>query len=64
MEKYPHYQAICDALENGKYRPLIPEWSQFCEILGDEIQLVIDGELSVGECATEAQNKLEELLGK
>ena len=64
LEKYPHYQAICDALENGKYRPMIPEWSQFCEILGDEIQLVIDGELSAGECASEAQNKLEELLGE
>ena len=64
LESFPQYEAVCDALENGVYRPIMEEWSDFCKILGAEMKEIMDGRKSVDDGLADAQTKLEEMLGQ
>ena len=60
----PHLAVICDALENGIYRPVMEEWPNFYTILGQEMRKMIGGEISVDDGLNLAQQELESMLGK
>ena len=62
LAKYPQYEAVLSALENGIYRPVMEEWTQFYTVLGNELKMIFDGRLSIEEGLEEAQEKLENLL--
>ncbi len=62
LEKYPQYEAVCDALENGVYRPIMEEWSDFYQILGTEMKEIIEGRKDVEEGLADAQEELEDEL--
>ncbi|MBP5702474.1 MAG: extracellular solute-binding protein, partial [Lachnospiraceae bacterium] len=58
----PHLEEICEALDNGIYRPVIKEWPVFYAILGEKMKKIIDGELSLDEGLLLAQTELEVLM--
>ena len=58
----PHLEEICEALDNGIYRPVIKEWPVFYAILGEKMEKIIDGELSVDDGLLLAQTELEVLM--
>lgn len=58
----PHLDEICEALDNGVYRPVIKEWPVFYAILGEKMKKIIDGELSVDDGLLLAQTELEVLM--
>lgn len=62
LKTYPQYETVCAALETGVYRPVIAEWAQFTNILGAEMDTVIQGTKSMDDALTTAQAQLEELL--
>ena len=62
LELNPHLNEICEALDNGIYRPVIKEWPVFYTILGDKIKKITDGELSVDDGLLLAQTELEVLM--
>ena len=64
LEKYPHYKVVCQALENGIYRPVMKEWPQFYTILGNQMRAIINGEKLVREGLDDAQTELEILMIK
>ena len=64
VSKFPQYSAVCAALESGTYRPIMMEWSQFYTILGEEMDQIIKGEVSVDDGLAAAQEKLTELMSK
>ncbi len=63
LEKYPQYEEVRDALENGIYRPIMVEWPDMYGILGAKMADIIDGNLSVEEGLKQAQQELEALPG-
>lgn len=62
LKMYPEFEAVCDALERGKYRPILAEWNDFCEILGTQMRRSIQGECKAEEALEEAQKQLKKLL--
>ena len=58
----PHLDEICEALDNGIYRPAIKEWPVFYAILGEKMKQIIDGEISVDDGLLLAQTELEVLM--
>lgn len=64
LEKYPQYEDVCAALQNGKYRPIISNWSDFMEILGPHLNEIFQGEVTIDDGLNQAQSELEELMGK
>ena len=58
----PHLSVLCTALENGKYRPVMQEWSRFYTILGKEMKRIMDGEMSVEDGLNVAQEELEDMM--
>ena len=64
LEKFPQYEVVCNALEGGVYRPVMEEWSDFCAILGKEMELIFSGEKSVTEGLEYAQRQLESTLNQ
>ena len=62
LAKYPHLETVCGALETGVYRPVIAEWAEFTNILGTEMDSVIQGVKSMDQGLTDAQAALEDLL--
>ncbi len=58
----PHFEAICTALENGIYRPVIREWPRFYTILGTEMKKMMNGSISVADGLKLAQESLEALM--
>lgn len=58
----PPFKAVCTALENGVYRPVMKEWPSFYTILGNEMEKIISGEKSVDAGLEDAQKELEEML--
>ena len=59
LEEFPQYEAVCNALENGIYRPIMVEWPAFYEILGTEMNQIINGEKGIKEGLADAQRQLE-----
>lgn len=62
LQKFPEYEMVCDGLENGVYRPVIVEWTEFCDILGPEMKAFLDGKKTVETALSDAQEKLDELF--
>jgi ABC-type glycerol-3-phosphate transport system substrate-binding protein len=62
LQKFPQYEAVCDALEGGVYRPVMEKWSDFYTILGREMKEIIDGKKTVPVALEAAQRELEEML--
>ena len=62
LQKFPQYKTVCDALEGGVYRPIMEEWSDFYNILGEEMKKIISKEQSVEDGLKKAQVRLEEML--
>ena len=63
LAKYPHLETVCGALETGVYRPVIAEWAEFTNILGTEMDSVIQGVKTMDQGLADAQAALEDLLG-
>lgn len=63
LESYPHLETVCGALETGKYRPAISEWTEFTNILGTEMDYIIQGQKTIDDGLAEAQSQLENLMG-
>ena len=62
LAKYPHLETVCGALEPGVYRPVIAEWAEFTNILGTEMDSVIQGVKAMDQGLADAQAALEDLL--
>ncbi len=62
LAKYPHLETVCGALETGVYRPVIAEWAEFTNILGTEMDSVIQGVKAMNQGLADAQAALEDLL--
>ena len=63
LQTYPHLETVCGALETGVYRPAIEEWTQFTNILGQEMDNIIQGIKSLDDGLADAQSALEDLMG-
>ena len=63
LEKFPQYEAVCVALEEGVYRPIIEYWPSFYTILGEHMRQIINGDVSVDKGLADAQKELEGLVG-
>lgn len=62
LETYPHLETVCGALETGVYRPVIEEWTEFTNILGTEMDNVIQGTKTIDQGLADAQSLLEDLM--
>ena len=62
LETYPHLETVCGALQTGVYRPVIEEWTQFTNILGTEMDNIIQGTKTMDEALAYAQEQLEQLM--
>ena len=62
LAEYPHLSIVCDALDQGVYRPAIEEWTDFTNILGTEMGNIMAGVKTVDEGLADAQTQLEELM--
>ena len=62
LETYPHLETVCGALQTGVYRPVIEEWTQFTNILGTEMDNIIQGTKTLDEALSYAQEQLEQLM--
>lgn len=63
LKEYPHLSTVCDALDQGVYRPAIAEWTEFTNILGAEMGNVMAGTKTVEQGLQDAQTQLEGLMG-
>jgi len=61
LETYPHLQTVCGALETGVYRPVIEEWTEFTNILGTEMDNIIQGTKTMDEALAYDVVKTKEL---
>ena len=62
LQTYPHLETVCGALKTGVYRPVIEEWTQFTNILGTEMDNIIQGTKTMDEALSYAQEQLEQLM--
>lgn len=62
LKDYPHLSTVCDALDQGVYRPAIAEWTEFTNILGAEMGNIIAGTKTVDQGLKDAQDQLENLM--
>ncbi|OUP53570.1 extracellular solute-binding protein [Pseudoflavonifractor sp. An184] len=62
LETYPHLETVCGALKTGVYRPAIAEWTEFTNILGTEMDNIIQGTKTMDEALSYAQEQLEQLM--
>ncbi|WP_443664292.1 extracellular solute-binding protein [Dysosmobacter sp.] len=62
LQTYPHLETVCGALETGVYRPVIEEWTEFTNILGTEMDNIIQGTKTIDEGLAYAQSQLEDLM--
>lgn len=63
LKDYPHLETVCGALETGVYRPVIAQWAEFTNILGTEMDAVIQGTKDMDTGLADAQTALEKLMG-
>lgn len=62
LAKYPHLETVHGALQTGVYRPVIEEWAEFTNILGTEMDAVIQGTKTMDDGLAAAQTALEKLM--
>ncbi len=58
LAQFPEYKAVCTALEEGVYRPIIAYWPQFYTILGAHMRDIIEGGATIDEGLAAAQQEL------
>ena len=59
LAAYPQYKVVCQALEGGKYRPVLAQWPQMYDILGAELGNILQGVKTVDQGLADAQSRLE-----
>ncbi|MCR4999874.1 MAG: extracellular solute-binding protein [Lachnospiraceae bacterium] len=64
LSRYPQYDSICAALENGTYRPFMANWSDFEKVLTPHIIDVLQNRSDIDTAMEAAQNELKELMGQ
>ena len=64
LAKYPHLATVCDALDNGVYRPTIEQWSEFTNILGAELGNIMSGTKTTEQGLNDAQDQLSALMAQ
>lgn len=64
LKDYPQFKTVCEALENGVYRPAITQWSEFTNILGTEMGNIIAGTKDMDTGLADAQKQLEDLMAE
>ena len=62
LAEYPHLETVCGALQSGVYRPVIEEWTEFTNILGTEMDYIIQGSKTIDQGLADAQSQLENLM--
>lgn len=62
LATYPQYETVCAALQTGVYRPVIAEWTQFTNILGTEMDNIIQGTKTIDKGLADAKTQLVELM--
>ena len=62
LAKYPQLAVVCSALQSGVYRPVIEQWAEFTNILGTEMDAVIQGTKTMDQGLSDAQTALEALM--
>lgn len=62
LKDYPQFEQICKALDNGVYRLVIAEWTEFTNILGTEMGNAIAGTKDIDTALADAQSQLEALM--
>lgn len=62
LAKYPQLATVCSALQTGVYRPVIEQWAEFTNILGTEMDAVIQGTKTMDQGLADAQAALEALM--
>ena len=62
LATYPQYETVCAALQTGVYRPVIAEWTQFTNILGTEMDNIIQGTKTIDQGLADAQTQLVEQM--
>ncbi|MFR3765041.1 MAG: extracellular solute-binding protein [[Clostridium] symbiosum] len=62
LKEYPHLATVCEALENGVYRPTIAQWTEFTNILGAEMSNIMAGTKTTDQGLADAQTQLEALM--
>lgn len=64
LAAHPQFAVVEGALEKGASRPVMTQWSDFCEILGTEIDSICTGVDDMDEGLANAQSQLEELMAE
>ncbi|HQQ40318.1 MAG TPA: extracellular solute-binding protein [Clostridia bacterium] len=62
LATHPQLETVCSALQTGVYRPVIEQWSEFTNILGTEMDSVIQGTKTMDQGLADAQAALEALM--
>ena len=62
LATYPQYETVCAALQTGVYRPVIAEWTQFTNILGTEMDNIIQPTKTIDQGLAHAQKQMVELM--
>lgn len=62
LATHPQLAIVCSALESGVYRPVIEQWAEFTNILGTEMDAVIQGTKTMDQGLADAQTALEALM--
>ncbi len=62
LKNDPHLAVICEALENGVFRPNIQEWPRFYTILGTQMKNILEGEVSLSDGLILAQEELDAMM--
>ncbi len=62
LATHPQLAIVCSALESGVYRPVIEQWAEFTNILGTEMDSVIQGTKTMDQGLADAQTALEALM--
>lgn len=62
VAKYRWYPAQLSALEHGKARPRIQNWAEVESILGDYLQLALNGQMNAEQALQQAQQRISRAL--
>ena len=64
IEKFPHFEVINFSMPFAQSLPVLPEWAEISNTVGQVAQKVILGQLEPAAAATEAQAGLDKLMSQ
>ena len=64
LAAHPEFEVVAGALDTGWSRPVISQWSDFCDILGTEVDNIIQGMDDMDQGLAQAQSELEDLMAE